>query len=87
MRNLSLRLTEIKKLFAVFAVCFISPLLIGTAFADDWPAWMGADRDGVYRESGVVKSIPESGLKSQMADADRGRLRWAGCGGWSGCRF
>jgi len=36
---------------------------MGTACADDWPAWMGADRDGVYRESGIVKSIPESGLK------------------------
>ena len=26
-------------------------------YADDWPGWMGPDRDGVYRESGIVASI------------------------------
>ena len=63
MRNPKLRLAATKHLTAVFAVCFFTPLLIGTVWADDWPAWMGADRDGVYRESGIVKSIPESGLE------------------------
>ena len=33
------------------------------ATADDWGQWMGPNRDGVYRESGVIDSIPESGLK------------------------
>jgi outer membrane protein assembly factor BamB len=30
--------------------------------ADDWEQWMGPKRDGVYRESGIIESIPESGL-------------------------
>jgi outer membrane protein assembly factor BamB len=29
--------------------------------ADDWPNWMGANRDGVWRESGIIKRFPESG--------------------------
>ena len=33
------------------------------AWADDWPQWMGPQRDSVWRETGVIKSIPESGLK------------------------
>ncbi|WP_315851420.1 PQQ-binding-like beta-propeller repeat protein [Rhodopirellula sp. MGV] len=33
-----------------------------TASADDWPGWMGAQRDDVYRESGVVTEIPSEGL-------------------------
>ncbi len=48
-------------------VFFLSLLAVvpndSTAMADDWPAWMGANRDGVYRETGIVDSIPESGLK------------------------
>lgn len=63
MRNVNLRLFLYNNLAAIFALCVIIPLLISTAFAEDWPAWMGTDRDGVYRESGIVKSIPESGLK------------------------
>ncbi len=39
-------------------------LLIGTAAAsaEDWPQWLGPKRDSVWRESGIVQSIPESGL-------------------------
>lgn len=32
-------------------------LAAGNARADDWPQWMGPDRNGVWNESGVVKSI------------------------------
>ncbi len=46
---------------------FLPLLLIAvascTAFADDWPGWMGASRDDIYRESGVIESIPKEGLK------------------------
>lgn len=41
------------------AVGFVSAT---PAVADDWPAWMGEARDGVYRESGIVESIPADGL-------------------------
>ncbi len=30
--------------------------------ADDWPQWLGKNRDGVYAESGVIDAIPEAGL-------------------------
>ncbi len=30
--------------------------------ADDWPQWMGPERDGVWREAGVVSAIPARGL-------------------------
>ena len=31
--------------------------------ADDWPGWLGAQRDSVVRETGYVTSIPNDGLK------------------------
>jgi outer membrane protein assembly factor BamB len=33
-----------------------------SARGDDWPQWMGPQRDGVYRETGVIDAIPASGL-------------------------
>lgn len=45
-------------LFAI--VLLLVPQSIGSA--EDWPGWMGANRDGVYNESGVIDEIPESGL-------------------------
>src|SRR5690242_12740275 len=30
--------------------------------ADDWPQWRGPSRDGVWRESGILEAIPQSGL-------------------------
>ncbi len=32
------------------------------SIADDWPQWMGPDRDGTYEEAGLVDSIPAAGL-------------------------
>ncbi|QDU64138.1 outer membrane biogenesis protein BamB [Planctomycetes bacterium Pan216] len=29
-----------------------------TASADDWPQWRGPERDGVWRETGIVKKLP-----------------------------
>ena len=29
--------------------------------ADDWPQWMGPERDGVWRETGIVKTFPTGG--------------------------
>lgn len=37
--------------------------LAGTAWADDWPQWMGPQRDNVWRESGVIEKFPEGGAK------------------------
>jgi outer membrane protein assembly factor BamB len=38
-------------------------LLASTASADDWPQWMGPNRDGVWREPGIVEKFPEGGPK------------------------
>jgi len=39
-------------------------LVLGSiaARADDWPQWMGPKRDGVWRETGIVRGIPPGGL-------------------------
>ncbi|MBM3861067.1 MAG: pyrrolo-quinoline quinone [Verrucomicrobia bacterium] len=37
-------------------------LVVSALRADDWPQWMGPQRDGVWRESGVITTIPSSGL-------------------------
>ena len=33
-----------------------------TAWADDWPQWLGPQRDSVWHEDGIVQRIPEKGL-------------------------
>ena len=35
-------------------------LLKPTATADDWPQWGGPQRDGVWRESGIVERLPDT---------------------------
>ncbi len=31
--------------------------------ADDWPEWRGQGRVGVWRESGIVETFPDAGLR------------------------
>jgi outer membrane protein assembly factor BamB len=55
------------EVFAKLALLCMSLLMIdafapGTR-ADDWPQWLGAKRDGVWRESGIVEKFPAEGLK------------------------
>src|SRR6188472_442495 len=38
-------------------------LLVCSLRADDWPQWLGPQRDAVWRETGIVEKFPESGLK------------------------
>jgi outer membrane protein assembly factor BamB len=33
------------------------------ARADDWPQWMGPNRDGIWAESGILEKFPEGGPK------------------------
>lgn len=42
---------------AVLGVC------AGSASAEDWPQWLGAKRDGVWREEGVADKFPAGGPK------------------------
>lgn len=32
--------------------------------ADDWPQWMGPNRDNVWRETGIIDEFPATGLKT-----------------------
>src|SRR4051794_39167242 len=34
-----------------------------SARADDWPEWLGAKRDGVWRETGILEKFPPGGPK------------------------
>ncbi len=50
------------------ALLFVLLALMGScwslnALADDWPQWLGPQRDSVWREEGIVEGIPEAGLK------------------------
>src|SRR5436309_322229 len=38
-------------------------LLVGSARADDWPQWMGPDRDDVWKENGILEKFPAGGPK------------------------
>ncbi len=37
--------------------------MCANALADDWPQWQGPQRDGVWRETGLLSSFPAAGLK------------------------
>src|SRR5437899_1783944 len=38
-------------------------LVAGFARADDWPQWLGPQRDGIWRESGLADKFPAGGPK------------------------
>lgn len=48
----------------LLTVALVAPTFFGfsSALADDWPQWLGQDRDGVYTESGLIDTIPTGGL-------------------------
>jgi len=49
------------RLTSVFCCTVLFQLV--SARADDWPQWLGPNRDSVWRESGIVERFPEDGLK------------------------
>jgi outer membrane protein assembly factor BamB len=46
-------------------VLVAATLMVGVsiASADDWPQWLGPQRDGVWRESGILSKFPAGGPK------------------------
>jgi outer membrane protein assembly factor BamB len=42
----------------VIATTFLSHLR-----GDDWPQWLGPQRDGIWRETGIIEVFPKEGLK------------------------
>ncbi len=52
------------KIFLTFSCVFGMCVGLGKAsVADDWPHWLGPRHDGVWREKGIVKVLPETGAK------------------------
>src|SRR5206468_12817180 len=43
------------------AVLSASMIPVTCLFADDWPQWLGPNRDAVWRESGIVEKFPTDG--------------------------
>lgn len=37
--------------------------LVGGARADEWPQWMGPNRDNIWKEDGILEAFPASGAK------------------------
>lgn len=52
-----------KRTLFLFTWFLAGSLMAPLALADDWPQWFGPKRDGVWRESGIVKTLPEGGPK------------------------
>jgi len=46
----------------IIAVALLVSAYPGRVRADDWPQWLGPNRDGVWREAGVVDRFPDHGL-------------------------
>src|SRR5207342_2022249 len=44
-------------------IAMLALLLAGVARADDWPQWMGPQRDDVWRETGLLDKFPDGGPK------------------------
>ena len=49
------------KTITITALLFLASL--PEVFADDWPQWLGEKRDGIWREVGVRKDLPEGSAK------------------------
>lgn len=48
----------------------ILPVLVASAAADDWPQWGGPNRDIIWRESGIVETLPTDGLLPRLWSAE-----------------
>src|SRR5215218_2825350 len=50
---------------AGFLFLCLGGVVASGARADDWPQWLGPQRDGVWRETGIVDKFPPGGLKAK----------------------
>jgi outer membrane protein assembly factor BamB len=41
----------------------LAALTAAATLADDWPQWLGPNRDGIWRERGILQTFPEGGPK------------------------
>lgn len=61
MRNL-LHLTTRRLSLVLFVLAIVAGLNGRPVVADDWPGWGGPKRDLIWRETGIVKTLPTDGL-------------------------
>ncbi len=40
-------------------------ILVGAVMGDDWPQWRGENRDGVWRETGIIQRFEQTDIKAQ----------------------
>ncbi len=52
----------VRPLTMVLASVLVWLTVVSSATADDWPQWGGPNRDLVWRETGIVKTLPTKGL-------------------------
>lgn len=51
------------RFLSLLSAALFLPLLSPSAHGDDWPQWMGPQRDGIWRETGLLETFPEGGPK------------------------
>src|SRR5437762_2036821 len=44
-------------------ILLFAALSVAALCADDWPQWLGPQRDGVWRETGILDKFPANGPK------------------------
>ena len=48
-------------LITIHAAIMTCCVPVQITLAEDWPQWLGPQRDGIWRESGIVETFPEGG--------------------------
>src|SRR5690242_2217858 len=64
--------TAMRRLAPVLALACVTL----SARADDWPQWMGPQRDDVWREKGILDKFPKDGPKEKW----RAKVGWGYAG-------
>ena len=57
---------------AAFGAMLVMFMTVGGTFAADWPQWRGPNRDGISKETGLVKEWPKEGPKLLWQVTDLG---------------
>ena len=50
-----------KNIIAFLIICLLFYGVVSTVDASDWPQWRGPDKDGISRETGLLKEWPDGG--------------------------
>jgi len=57
--------------FSALSILTTLLILAYAAWGNDWPQWLGPRRDGVWRETGILKEFPPAGLNVRWRTAIR----------------